>query len=171
MGIGLGSSAHGFHNHQGFIYCSLDIVIGVVIRCQRLNSHGGHVVNVAAIQRPAAVGQLFAEDVLYQSFPCGGSVVCGGIILGVQRDQRKDRAVDTLSLHVIQIRESLQQIVTGNIGHILADGSEAQNHTGVIGGLLCMKSAVEIDVLGYIGFYIFIIGIHEIGRNTISRQT
>ena len=72
----------------------------------------------------------------------------GGVVMAVQRQQRKDRCVDALSqqaaLHVV---ETIQQVIAAHIGGILTDGGQCKDHTGILGGLCTIQTTVAVNIL------------------------
>ena len=98
-----------------------------------MQGHAGHVrVGLGTGHRPAAVGGLSRQDCFQQSLAGGGAG--GRVVAGIQGNQCPDRAVIALIGHIVQIAQTRHQVVAVNVGGILADGRQSQNHPGIVRG-------------------------------------
>ena len=108
---------------------------------QRRQRHGGDVhVHRVAHQRPAAVGAAGGQQLLHQRGAghrlrarCGRRV---GICAAVQRDQRPDGAVQSLTAKVFHVAQPRRQIHARHIGGVVSGGGDAQDRPGVLRGLI-----------------------------------
>ena len=152
----LHGSVHGF------------IAAVLIVGCQRLQRHGGHVhvtggfcVGAGA---PAAVRILLAQNGLHQP---GG---VGGVIAAVERQQTHDEAVDIRvtgigDLHDILVLQRLQQAFAAHVGGVLADGGKSQGNTLIVGddGVMALgiaKNAVRAHILPHIGHNLIVVGLN-----------
>ena len=154
---------------EGFLHGRVHgfIAAVLIVGCQRLQRHGGHV-HVAdgfcvGAGSPAAVFVLLCKNSLHQP---GG---VGGVIAAVERQQTHDEAVDIRftgigDLHDILVLQRRQQVFAAHVGGVLADGGKGQNDTLVVGddgGVFIIglpEDAVRADVRLYIGHDLLIIG-------------
>ena len=129
---------------QGLIHSGLHGLVGLVVRCQGLDGHSGHIgVGVLAAEGPAAAGKLGVQDHLNQLLP--GHITHGGIIVAIQGNKGENGAVDALLLHIGHVIQTLQQVVAAHIGDILADSGEAQDHPGVVGDLRPVQTLIGVS--------------------------
>ena len=100
----------------------------VVRQC--LKHHGGDIrVCGGPAQRPAAVRKLFVQNIVDALLPDRG--VAGFIAVGIQCDQREDRAVDALLAYACKIAEGLDNVPVAHLCGLLSDGRQGQNQAGV----------------------------------------
>ena len=129
----------------------------ILIIDQRLQRHSRDIgIRLSAAQRPAAAGQLLAEDIVNTLLADGG--VGGGIVVRIQRNQREDGAVDPLlgdPLHSLRA-VGLDEIPVSHAGGIFADGGQRHDQAGILSGLHLMQRAVQID-----GSRLLIDGLHN----------
>ena len=70
---------------QGLIHSSLHGLVGLIVGCQGLDGHSGHIgVGVLAAEGPAAAGKLGIQDHLNQLLP--GHITHSGVIVAIQGD-------------------------------------------------------------------------------------
>ena len=139
----------------------------VVVGCQRLQRHGGHV-HVAdgfcvGAGAPAAIRILLGQDGLYQP------VAVLGIVAAVEGQQAEYQAVDIRvtgigDLHDIPVLQRRQQVFTAHVGGILTNGGKGQNDTLVVGdgGVMALgidKNAVRAHILLHIGHDLTVVGL------------
>ena len=121
---------------DGLVDGLLHLQILRVIGSQSCQGHAGHVgVSLVAGDGPAAVRGLHTQQLINEGLPGGGAAGGGRVVAGIQCQQRPDGAVVALVLDVLQVAETLQQVVAANVGHLLANGRQGQNHPAVIRGL------------------------------------
>ena len=140
----------------------------LIVGCQRLQRHGGHV-HVAdrfcvGAGAPAAVRILLAQNGLHQP---GG---VGGVIAAVERQQTHDEAVDIRvtgigDLHDIPVLQRRQQVYAAHVGGVLADGGKGQGNTLIVGddGVMALgiaKNAVRAHILPHIGHNLIVVGLN-----------
>ena len=140
----------------------------LIVGCQRLQRHGGHV-HVAdrfcvGAGAPAAVRILLAQNGLHQP---GG---VGGVIAAVERQQTHDEAVDIRvtgigDLHDILVLQRCQQVFAAHVGGVLADGGKGQGNTLIVGdgGVMALgiaKNAVRAHILPHIGHNLIVVGLN-----------
>ena len=150
---------HGAQPGQRLVHSGLHRVIGLVVRCEGLNGHGGHVHVVrlvGAVDVPRAAVLLQGQDGLHQLV--AGHAARRGVIVAVQGDERPHRAVRALALDVLHVVQTCQQVVAAHIGHVLADGRQGQDQPGVVRGLILVQAVgLGIDIFLDIGHRVVIV--------------
>ena len=124
-----------------------DLGVRAAVGRQRLQRHAGHIAVIpGAAEGPAAVRKLCSQDHIDQRLP--GDVAARGdlVVVGVERDQRPDRAVEALLLDEAHGVQALQQVVTADVRGIIARRRQREDQAGVLRGLRSAEPAVFVDV-------------------------
>ena len=125
VAVGGGEAAVGIlHFGQagnGLVDGRLNLQVLLVVGGQGRQGHTRHVgVSLVAGDGPAAVRGLHTQQLINEGLPGGGAAGGGRVVAGIQCQQRPDGAVVALVLDVLQVAETLQQVVAANVGHIAA---------------------------------------------------
>ena len=143
---------------DGLLYSRVLLVVGG----QSCQGHAGHVgVGTVPGDGPAAVRGLHTQNLVNEGLPCGGAAGGHGVIAGIQCQQCPDRTVVALVLDELQVTEASQQVVAANVGHILADSRQGQDHSGIVRGLgLVEPSGVGVNALLHILHSLLVVILH-----------
>ena len=129
---------------RSYLLSSLFLIVG----CKRLQRHGRNIrVRRGAGERPAAVRKLSVQKILHQHILSGLRADPAHLRdavgrVGLERDQRPDRAVQPLALYLVKIRKILQQVVARHILRVLPDSRQHQDCLGVLRHLRVREHAV-----------------------------
>ena len=116
----------------------------ILILGKGLQGHAGNIrIWAVAGQCPATAGDFLAQNVVDVGLP-----LVVGIVAAIQCNQRPDGAVDALINRLVEIIQRLHQIVAAHIGGIFANGSQSQNHAGILGVLAVVQYAVHAFDIG-----------------------
>ena len=129
---------------RGYLLSAFFLIVGR----KRLQRHGRNIrVRRGAGERPAAVRKLPVQKILHQHIlrglradPAHLRDAVGRV--GLERDQRPDRAVQPLALYLVKIRKILQQVVARHILRVLPDSRQHQDCLGVLRHLRVREHAV-----------------------------
>ena len=129
----------------------------VVVRCECLNCHCGHIgVRGGAANQPATVRGALVKDCFDQLLAFGVLVVSA-----VHREERPNRAIAALLLHKGQIVQRGQKVMTAYAGGIFANGSQRKDDTGVLCRFVPrrIELPIRIDICLYIGHNTVVIAV------------
>ena len=149
----------------------LDLCIGLIVGCQSLERHAGDIrIGSRSSQRPATVCKLCIQNDLNQR-RTGYITIGNRVVTGIEGQQCPNGTVDALLLDVFHTVQTLQQIMSANIGHILADGSQCQNQSGILRRLCLVEPFILVDILLNILHSQVIPGLHILDLPTGADQT
>ena len=113
-------------------------LVSLIIRCQCGQCHSGHI-RQGITDGPAAVILLCIQNLRNQGISGNAN---RSITMGIQCNQRPDGTIDPLGFDVLHVIQTRQQVDTANIGYVLADGCQSQDHPGIFCGLFCMQPVI-----------------------------
>ena len=138
-------------HRQAAIDRFLDLCL-LVVRCERLNDHRGHIdIRLAAEKCPAAVCQLLVQKLLHIALTRRRRAL-GKLIRGaVQSEQGIKRSVDALRRGLVKIAQRRDHAVARKIGRVHAAGRQRKRDAGISGVVELVHHALFLsDLLRHI---------------------